>query len=99
MSADTYAERTVSKDTIYTMAVERVCGDVEAFASFLESSSNDRQASAYFGQISTPELVSKILLNPAATKDQTHAAIGEIRQRYLEDQAAEVAHQMKEIQQ
>jgi len=99
VNADTYAERAVSQDTVYAMAVDRVCGDVEAFASFLESSGDDRQASAYFGPISTPDLVSKILLNQAATKDQLHAAIGEIRQRYLKDQAAEVAHQMMEIQQ
>ena len=76
MSADTYAERTVSKDTIYTMAVERVCGDVEAFASFLESSSNDRQASAYFGQISTPELVSKICLTRQRPKTR-HTRLSE----------------------
>lgn len=65
---------------------EDACKDVPLFATWLESASQDRQPSEYFGPISTLELVRDYWLNPRADKDGVHAASIEIRRRFLADE-------------
>lgn len=85
-------------DTAMLMAEEKVCADVETFGAFLNCVDGDCKPCAYFGPISTPDLVSQILLNPSATAEQLKAAATELRARYLEDQRVSVAQEYMTLQ-
>jgi hypothetical protein len=83
MNAVTEAE--ASALTCLEIAVEQHLNDIEQFAGWLESVSDERLPCAYFGPISTPDLVRQIALNAGANAEQHHAACLELRKRYLAD--------------
>lgn len=64
---------------------EQVCQDVESFADWLACASSEREDCAYFGPISSHELIAEIVMQDRATIDQVGQAMREIRRRYLED--------------
>jgi hypothetical protein len=87
-----------SLDTLREIAVEEHTNDVEEFAGWLESVSEDREACTYFGPISTPDLIRKVILNDRATDQQYAAACNEIRSRYLTDYAPAIAKRTLELE-
>jgi hypothetical protein len=88
-----------SLDTLREIAVEEHTNDVEEFAGWLESVSEDREPCAWFGPISTPDLIRQIVLNPRATDEQIAAAGRELRRRYLTDYAPAIAKRTLELEQ
>jgi hypothetical protein len=64
---------------------EKLCQDVDLFGDFLAGSLGEREPSAYFGPISTPDLVRQILLNANANNEQIAAAARELRLRFVAD--------------
>jgi len=65
------------------LAQESVCDDVAQYSLWLETAPTKREASYYFGPISTHELA-QLTLNHAATDEQLAAACRELRARFLE---------------
>lgn len=62
---------------------DKVTDDITLFAEFITECSDEREACTYFGPISTPHLVTQILLNRSATDEQLAAAARELRLRLL----------------
>jgi hypothetical protein len=87
----------VQLSTAVAIAIGEQTNDVEAFSGWLESASDDREPCAYFGNISTPDLVRQIVLNPNANAEQHHAACMELRSRYLADFAGVIACRAQEL--
>jgi hypothetical protein len=83
MNAVTEAE--ASALTCWEIAASEHLNDTEQFAGWLESVSDERLPCAYFGPISTPDLMRQIVLNASANADQHHAACLELQARYLAD--------------
>lgn len=65
------------------LAQESKCDDIEEYGRWLETAPTKREASEYFGPISTHELA-HMTLNHAATDEQLAAACRELRERFLE---------------
>jgi hypothetical protein len=86
-----------SPDVLRDIAVEEHCNDIEEFSAWLQSVGDDREMSAYFGPISVPDLVCKIVLAPVATDAQYAAACKEIRRRYLLDYAKAISLRILEL--
>lgn len=90
-------------DEIYNLARENVLSDLEAFASFIQSVSQDEKPSAAFGPISTPDLiVTAFGIAPHFSDDKPLpvarlAALDEVLRRYLDDQRAEVQLQIQKL--
>jgi hypothetical protein len=95
MNAVTESE--VSALTCREIAVEEAINDVEQFAGWLESVSDERLPCAYFGPISSPDLVRQIVLNASANAEQHHAACLELRKRYLDDFAPAINARAQEL--
>jgi hypothetical protein len=88
-----------SLDTLREIAVEEHCNDVEEFAGWLESVSEDREMSAFFGPIGTPDLVRLVILGAGATDQQYAAACKELRVRYLKSYAHTLAKRILQMEQ
>jgi hypothetical protein len=87
-----------SLDTLREIAVEEHTNDVEEFAGWLESVSDERLPCDYFCPISSPELVRSVILNPMASDEQIAAACRELRSRYLTDYAPAIAKRILELE-
>jgi abortive infection bacteriophage resistance protein len=88
-----------SLDTLREIAVEEHTNDVEEFASWLESASDEREFCAHFGPISTPELVRSVILNQKANDVQLAEACKVLRRRFIEDYAPAIAKRTLELEQ
>lgn len=82
--------------TAHIMAEEEACNDVEQFAGWIESVSDDREPCAYFGPISTPELV-RLMLGGRATKEQYEMLCRELRERYLNEFGKQIEQRAMEL--
>jgi hypothetical protein len=80
-----------SPEVLRDIAVEEHCNDIEEFSAWLQSVGDDREMSAFYGPISTPDLIRKIVLAPVATDAQYAAACVELRKRYLLDYAKAIS--------
>lgn len=80
------------------LAEEKVCQDVGLIADWIAGSDDVREMSAYFGEISTPEIV-RLMFNGRCNKDQALAAITELRKRFVADKQEFIAEQTAQIAQ
>ena len=80
------------------LAVSDHCKNVEAFAEFISLCSGDREMSAYFGPISTRDLVVEVLLDPRAKDEQLAAGMKELRNRFIEDGAEAIADRILKLE-
>jgi hypothetical protein len=73
------------------LAEERYTKDVELIADWLNTASDEREQSDFWGPISTTELA-QLLFSGALNQEQCKAASDELRKRYLDDNEARIAH-------
>jgi hypothetical protein len=95
MNARTLPESVLSA-SLYAQAVTNI-STAEQFSDWLCAEDDDRQMSAFFGAISTPELFASVLLQDRATDAQIVAAWKEARQRFLEGKADRIADEFKRL--
>lgn len=89
---------TPSPEVYRDLAVADHCKNVEALSEFIGLCSGDREPSAYFGPISTQDLIAEILLNPKADDSQLAAGMRELRSRFLIDSAGAIADRILRLE-
>ena len=72
-------------ETAIQIGREQVSQDVDSFADWLACASSEREDCAYFGPISSHDLIAEIVMQQRATDQQIAEAMREIRRRYLAD--------------
>jgi hypothetical protein len=71
-------------ETALEIGRERVCADLELLSCFIDEATEEREpCPALSGPISTPDLISRVLFNPAATDEQLAIAARELRSRFV----------------
>lgn len=86
-------------ETILQLAQAKVLADLETYGDFVAGASEDREPCAYFGPISTADLLriangAPINSGTLPNAEQRLAARDETLRRYLADQHLEVRHQV-----
>lgn len=89
---------TPSPEVYRDLAIADQCKNVEAFSEFIALCSSDREPSAYFGMVSTQDLIAEILLNPRANDEQLAAGMKELRDRFLLDSKEAIADRMLRLE-
>jgi hypothetical protein len=91
---------TVSQETMREMAQEKVLEDEELFTDWLTAetmSPTETRPSAYFGPISTKDLLVGVLMKPRAVDQQLAEAWKAVRRRYLEDHQEKVTREFDRL--
>ena len=83
-------------DYVMSQAITNI-STAEQFSDWLCAADDDREMSAYFGNISTPELFASVLLQDRATDAQIVAAWKEARRRFLEGKEDRIADEFARL--
>ena len=96
-SLDKAEPRAVTRAELARELAETELCHAEPFGAWLECCSEQREASSYWGPISSYELL-HIALMGKGTPEQTHAAMRSLRRRFLRDHAYELAQRAYELE-